>query len=679
MAALETALAIAAQGIAVFPCGKNKRPAISEDEGGHGFHDATLDADGIRELFARAPHAVLVGAPTGEKTGFDVLDIDPRHGGDTWEKEQLDRLPETRIHQTPGGGRHYLFRHAPGVRNSSGHLRKDGSVGGIALGVDVRGDGGYVILPPCAGYRIVHEAEIAEWPDWLLDIMLREPEPPPARVNGFHHPVHIESRRLDGFTKAVQDRVRGAAEGSKHFVLRNAALSLGGIADAAGLSDEEATQLLLQSLPGTVKDWKNAAKTIAWGLTHGRNRPIELEERRPAATTRPPQTDSIPPDIEDLAPASGHHETIPVPTLPLVWYSDIVPQLDARDFVQGVLMEQSAAVVYGQSNSGKTFWTTDLALHIAAGRPWCGRRVDQGGVVYCVLEGGIGFQNRVSAWKEETGLGGYDLPFVSIPAALNLLSPDGDTERLIAAIAWATQRMTSPLKLIVIDTLARALAGGNENAPDDMGALVVNMDLIREKTGAAVLFVHHSGKDQARGARGHSSLQAAIDTEIEVVDTETGGIRTATVAKQRELTKGDVFEFSLRVVELGSNKHKEPVTTCVVEPCVEAAGVRRHTPSGVSALRNLKGHNRRALEVLTDLLAASGKSGYAGVPDGFTSVPEDWWRENFYDCAMAGAEQDAKKRAFRRAADHLVGVHLAGMNAGRVWLVHYKEPGQNGT
>ena len=75
------------------------------------------------------------------------------------------------------------------------------------------------------------------------------------------------------------------------------------------------------------------------------------------------------------------------------------------------------------------------------------------------------------------------------------------------------------MALVVIDTLARALAGGNENAPEDMGALIGNAKRIQEATGAAVLFVHHSGKDTSRGSRGHSSLKGAADLEIEVTRT----------------------------------------------------------------------------------------------------------------------------------------------------------------
>jgi hypothetical protein len=250
--------------------------------------------------------------------------------------------------------------------------------------------------------------------------------------------------------------------------------------------------------------------------------------------------------------------------LPILYFDAIQPKLDARDFVEDLLIEGSAAVVYGESNTGKTFWATDLALHVAAGRAWNGRHVAQGGVVYCVLEGGIGFHNRVSAWRAHHGLGDACIPFAAVPSNLNLLDPDADTPRLIAVIREAAATLEMPVKFVVIDTLARAFAGGNENASEDMGALVGNMDAVRAATGAAFMFIHHSGKDRAKGARGHSSLRAAVDTEIEVVAAEEGDAKTATVVKQRDLRKGDAFDFALRAVTLGTNPRGKPVTSCVV-------------------------------------------------------------------------------------------------------------------
>ncbi|HEY4254599.1 MAG TPA: helicase RepA family protein [Roseomonas sp.] len=269
------------------------------------------------------------------------------------------------------------------------------------------------------------------------------------------------------------------------------------------------------------------------------------------------------PQFRPPAPADA---AAPAAPLPLLWFEEIRPQLDARDFVEDLLTEGSAIVVYGESNAGKTFWASDLALHVAAGHAWCGRQVEQGGVVYCVLEGGFGFHNRIAAWRLHHGLEDARIPFAAIPSALNLLDPEADTPRLIAAIRDAAAALERPVKLVVIDTLARAFAGGDENAAEDMGTLLRNMDAIRAATGAAFMFIHHSGKDRARGARGHSSLRAAIDTEIEVVATAEGDGKTATVVKQRDLRKGDVFDFALRVVTLGLNPRGKPVTSCVVIP-----------------------------------------------------------------------------------------------------------------
>lgn len=258
------------------------------------------------------------------------------------------------------------------------------------------------------------------------------------------------------------------------------------------------------------------------------------------------------------------------PLLPLLMFDEIKPVLDVRDFVQGVLTEGGAAVVYGESNAGKTFWTTDLGLHVAAGKDWNGRRVEQGGVVYCVLEGGIGFRNRVVGWREAHGYEDARIPFAAISASLNLLDPAADAPRVIAAIQAASEHLGVPVKLVVIDTLSRAMAGGNENAPDDMGALVRNMDAIRQETGACVLLVHHCGKDAAKGARGHSLLRGALDTEIEVRSDDDTGAKVATVVKQREMRKGDAFGFRLEAMTLGQNRHGEDVTTCVVQGSDEA-------------------------------------------------------------------------------------------------------------
>jgi len=252
--------------------------------------------------------------------------------------------------------------------------------------------------------------------------------------------------------------------------------------------------------------------------------------------------------------------------LPLLYYRDIHPALDAADFVEGLLIDGAMSVIYGESGCGKTFFTLDLALHVAAGLPWRDREVERGGVLYLALEGCRGIRNRIAAFKAAKQISDADLPFAVVPVSVNLCSSTADVERVIGAAKAAAAEMAVPVKLIVIDTLSRALAGGNENDSKDMGSLVRNVDMIRQSIRAHSTLVHHTGKDGAKGARGHSLLRAATDTEIEVARDPGGRVSVARVTKQRELDSGDEFPFRLQSVHLGTNRRGNPVCSCIVEP-----------------------------------------------------------------------------------------------------------------
>jgi len=279
--ALQQALVLAASGVPVFPCGPDKRPVLkAKVKGKGGFHDASLDPETIRRMFSRAS-AELVGVPTGEASGFDVLDIDTRAGGRHWEQANLHRLPETRMHQTPGlpkptdrdqwpmPGLHYVFRHAPGVRNSKHAL---------APGIDIRGDGGYACWPPEGGYKVVHEVDAADWPPWLLELVLeisRRPDPP-RPAPGSRTPV--SSKRMQRYIDKLLSNINAAADGSKHDVLLNNAITMGGVIVEAGITVDEAVDRLVAALP-SADDWDNARKTARDGIAYGMDKPIILEDR----------------------------------------------------------------------------------------------------------------------------------------------------------------------------------------------------------------------------------------------------------------------------------------------------------------------------------------------------------------------------------------------------------------
>jgi hypothetical protein len=274
--------------------------------------------------------------------------------------------------------------------------------------------------------------------------------------------------------------------------------------------------------------------------------------------------DSMPDLLDDVLEESETTGDAPeIERFDIVRAGDMEGAVDALDFVEELLTEGGASVIYGPSNCGKSFWVLDLAADIATGRPFRGKmEVDQGAVIYVALEGSRGAKNRIEALKREGKLP-KNAPLFLCFAPVSLLQKK-HAAKLAATVKHVAKQSGLPCRLVILDTLARAMAGGDENSGKEMGAAVKSMDAIRAATGAHVLLVHHCGKDEARGARGHSCLRAAVDTEIEVSRPEGDSISTVRATKQRDLQIGLPMPFSLKVVTLGTNRRGKPITSCVV-------------------------------------------------------------------------------------------------------------------
>jgi|GEM_PF-871025 len=151
---LAAALRLAEDGLPIFPCRPNKRPFAD-----HGFKDASTDPKVIKDWWQRWPDS-LIGVPTGNAPGLLVVDVDPT-GAEWYREHQLD-LRCGRVHRTRRG--HHLLYRMPEVeiRNSAGR---------VAPGIDVRGEGGFVIWWPACGLETVGDlADVTEPPGWLLKL-----------------------------------------------------------------------------------------------------------------------------------------------------------------------------------------------------------------------------------------------------------------------------------------------------------------------------------------------------------------------------------------------------------------------------------------------------------------------------------------------------------------------------
>jgi KaiC/GvpD/RAD55 family RecA-like ATPase len=356
-----------------------------------------------------------------------------------------------------------------------------------------------------------------------------------------------------------------------------------------------------------------------------------------------PRDEQTPFDDDVWVGAEAAEASPKVGGLALVPFDDMRPQLADGYLIKGLLASTAMAVLYGESGTGKTFLALHLALCVAAGAEFFGHRVRRAGIVYVAAEAGRSIENRVAAAKHEVEFP-ETMPFAAIETPIDLCSKNADVEKLIATVHRADIGM--PVELVIIDTLSRVMAGGNENQPDHMGAFVRNVDRLRAETGAAVLIVHHTGKVAERGARGHSLLRAATDTEIEVTKDEATKLATARVTKQREFATEGSLSFMLRLVELGIDREGDPITSCIVEPADSEQLARKPSRPKLSDKQQI------AFDTLRRAVTVNGQPAPAHnhIPNSATIVPEDLWRRFYLAGTSAdGQSDDTRRKAWRDA------------------------------
>jgi hypothetical protein len=204
---LSTFLRVLPDSLPCFPCLASKAPACHG-----GFKAATTDPDALRRIWNNAP---LIGVPTGEVSGIAVLDLDTaKHAeAQAWLDAHKAKLPITRVHATRSGGWHVLFQHKPGLRNSAGK---------IAVGVDVRADGGYIVWWPAAGLLVFNADHCAPWPDWIEP---PAPQPHVALPSMPNHERYSDAYALGALRNAVV-RVATAATGQRNSSLNAEAFAM---------------------------------------------------------------------------------------------------------------------------------------------------------------------------------------------------------------------------------------------------------------------------------------------------------------------------------------------------------------------------------------------------------------------------------------------------------------------
>jgi hypothetical protein len=255
--------------------------------------------------------------------------------------------------------------------------------------------------------------------------------------------------------------------------------------------------------------------------------------------------------------------------------ADFTVRAPTKWAIKKVLPLAEVGVIYGESGAGKSFFALDLVMAIATGQPWREHKVTQGTVAYICAEGAGGFSLRIKAYAEHYGTDLPTLPLHVLGDAPNLLEKI-DVKDLVAAL-----RTIGKVDVVVVDTLAQATPGANENSGEDMGRALSHCKAIHRATGAMVLLVAHAGKDTSRGIRGWSGIKGALDVEISVERSDK--YRSATLTKVKDGDgEGEEFPFTLESVVLGQDEDGDDITSCVLKAGNQVPKAQRKAePKGV--------------------------------------------------------------------------------------------------
>jgi len=272
--------------------------------------------------------------------------------------------------------------------------------------------------------------------------------------------------------------------------------------------------------------------------------------------------------------------------------------------IADIFQEQGTAVLYGQSGTSKSFFAIKTALALCSGRPWFGKHVRQGSVVYLAAEDRPGVEARAVAAArrmEETALADLCLEFLTPPP----IHSDAWRDDLPAALEAIQIRQERKITAVILDTLGAAFGG---NSQDDAASMTVATDraeAIAERLRCLFISVHHSGKDLERGMRGSQVLKDRSDTVLTL--SKKNGSFAATIEKQRNGAVGASLAFQLAPVEVVFGS--ERIETCVVDELESLLPDTERPPdnSQLQLTRKLPNDTKIALEALKSLVAVGGE------------------------------------------------------------------------
>jgi archaellum biogenesis ATPase FlaH len=307
--------------------------------------------------------------------------------------------------------------------------------------------------------------------------------------------------------------------------------------------------------------------------------------------------------------------------------------------IKGILAAGDIAVIFGAPGAGKSLLAPHIGYQLSIGRPAFGMRTRKGLVFYVAAEDPHGMRARISALKLAYG---HVEGFMLVEGVSDLLTKDSPD--LAALLAAVEEKQPA---LIIIDTLAMAFPGLEENSAEGMGRVVAVARSLAT-SGAAVILIHHDTKAEGVTPRGHSLLNGAVDMGLHLKARDDQGIVRGKLTKNRNGAIDRDIAFRISVRELGHDEDGDPITAALVLELEPGATPRRE---------RLTAAESAALKVLSSLPGIDGR------------VIEETWRDACIDghAVSASETRDNRRRATTRAIEGLVRKSAIAISGGLVF------------
>jgi len=632
---VEAALEWAADGIPVFPCAPNKQPMTQR-----GFYDASTDPEAVKQMFSLAGEDTLIGARMGEASGLFAVDLDIYKSGEEGEAAQKymaqliadGLLPDTQRHRTMSGGLHLIYQSDDAWPNCK-----------PSKGVDIKGEGGYVILPPSRGYSIEDDAGFRTAPKALIETLLTAKRQHTEKDVDEHVKAITAGHDLHDSITSIAAKMFRQGRSAGEVADRIFEALNGSVAKSPNHPRHERWRSLYEDSSGEVsrilnsgrEKYDQGAKTQKARDRADQESVDRVHKAAAAAGFAPPQQQRD--ETHGKQEEAKHSADDYAGEWPFAgegyFATDELDIADQRFNLYPLFAEQESVVIAADPKAGKTAISLKLATHVALGRDLGPFKVtDPRGVLYFALEGTRAIKLRLEAEKRHQKEQGHEfpdnLPLFVVERPTNLVKArDENVAKVVAADRYMREHSGFGLGLVVIDTLTKAMPGSDQNSVDDTSTLFDFTSQIRgQGVKATVVYVHHTGKDGK--TRGSSNIEAEVDVVLKMKKQEDGSTMMF-VHMARSIDDNSMYRFQLTSYDLGETtqgirqaapivtlSEGNPVAEGATEDAVRAAKIAPFLASivvlggGVHTVKDLFQHfrdsgllvGRLRRKVVTDML-----------------------------------------------------------------------------